>query len=163
MIIGITGGSGSGKSSVAKLLGYEVIDADKIYHELLATNDALRAELSGEFGTCERHEIAKMVFADAEKLERLNEITFKYTVAAIEKLIPLGGDIVIDVPLLFETGLDEKCDVTIGVIANAEVRIERIMERDGISRKQAELRIAAQKPDSFYIERADYIVSTDNA
>jgi dephospho-CoA kinase len=161
MIIGITGGSGSGKSSLARLLGCKVIDADKIYRRLLETNGELRAELTAEFGTCEREGIAGIVFSDKEKLQRLNDITFKYTLAAIEAEIPPQGGAVIDAPLLFESGLDSRCDATVAVIAEKPIRIKRIMERDGLTSEQAEARVNARKPDEFFIKKADYTVRSD--
>ena len=158
MIIGVTGGSGTGKSSLAALLGYEVIDADRVYHELLAENKDLKAELIGCFGTCERKEMASIVFSDKSKLEELNSITFKYILAAIESRIPQKGDVVIDASVLFELGLGEKCDFTIAVLARNDLRINRIMERDGISREKAEMRVNAQKPDEYFIKSADHVV-----
>ena len=163
MIIGITGGSGTGKSSLANLLGYEVIDADCEYHKLFAENHELKNELIDRFGTCKRKELADIVFSDKSKLEKLNEITFKYVLAAIGEKIPPKGDsiIVIDAPLLFESGLDQRCDFTIAVLAGYELRIKRIMERDNLSRENAKMRINAQKPDEFYIKSADHIVTND--
>jgi len=158
VIIGVTGGSGSGKSSFASLLGYELIDADNVYHTLLSENDMLKKELTDLFGSYERKDIASIVFTDDAKLEKLNIITFKYTVAAIVDKIPSNGNAVIDAPLLFESGLDKTCDVTIAVLAKKTLRIQRIMARDAISREQAETRINAQKPDAFYIKNADYII-----
>lgn len=161
MVIGITGGSGTGKSSLANLLGHEVIDADRLYHKIFGENDELKNELTGRFGTCRRNELADIVFADKEKLDGLNAITFKYVLAAIEEKISGKGDIVIDAPLLFESGLNEKCDLTIAVLARNDLRIKRIMDRDHLSREKAEMRINAQKPDEFYINNADYIVNNN--
>ena len=158
MVIGVTGGSGTGKSSLAALLGYEVIDADSVYHELLAESEDLKAELTNCFGTCERKEMASIVFADKSKLEELNSITFKYILAAIESRIPPNGNVVIDASVLFELGLGEKCDLTIAVLARNDLRIQRIMERDGLSREKAEMRVNAQKPDEYFIKSADHVV-----
>jgi pantetheine-phosphate adenylyltransferase len=80
-------------------------------------------------------------------------------VAAITaKIEAAQGGVVIDAPLLFEAGLDAKCDVTVAVIARREIRIERLISRDGLTREQAEIRINAQKPDEFYIKSADLVV-----
>lgn len=159
MIIGVTGGSGAGKSALASLLGHETIDADRVYHKIFEENGDLKNELINRFGTCGRKELADIVFAGKEKLDELNSITFKYVLSAIEEMIVLaGGDMVIDAPLLFESGLDEKCDFTVAVLAESELRIKRIMARDHLSREKAEMRINAQKPDEFYIKRADHVV-----
>ena len=162
MIIGITGGSGTGKSSIARMLGFDVIDADKLYHELLAVNTTLQAELTEEFGTCDREGLAKIVFADRKELRKLNTITFKYSLAAIESKIPPGGDVVIDAPLLFESGLAAKCDVTVAVLASKDVRIKRIMERDGLTSEQAQTRINAQKSNDFFINNADIVIQNND-
>ena len=158
MIIGITGGSGTGKSSLANLLGCEVIDADREYHKIFRENNELKNELTERFGTCERAELADIVFSDGEKLDELNTVTFKYVLAAIEEKIQGRGDIAIDAPLLFESGLSEKCDFTIAVLSDRDIRIKRIMARDNLSPAKAKMRIDAQKPDEFYIERAGCVV-----
>ena len=161
MIIGITGGSGTGKSTLANLLGCEVIDADREYHKIFRENNELKNELICRFGTCERAGLADIVFSDKEKLNELNTVTFKYVLAAIEEKIRGEGDIVIDAPLLFESGLDKKCDFTIAVLADCDIRLKRIMDRDNLSRDKAQMRINAQKPDEFYIKRADCIVNNN--
>ena len=161
MIIGITGGSGTGKSSLAGLLGCEVIDADRVYHKILGENIELKNELAGRFGSCERKELADMVFADPNKLDELNSVTFKYVLAAIEEKISGKGDIAIDAPLLFESGLNEKCDFTAAVLARNDLRIKRIMDRDNLSEEKAKMRINAQKPDEYYIKKADLILENN--
>ena len=162
VIIGITGGSGTGKSSLAGLLGHEVIDADRLYHRIFEENTDLKNELVRRFGTCERKELADIVFADKNKLDELNAVTFGYIMPAIEEKILPGRDVVIDAPLLFESGLDKKCDFTVAVLARRDVRIKRIMARDALSQSKAELRIDAQKPDEFYAERADCVVANND-
>jgi pantetheine-phosphate adenylyltransferase/dephospho-CoA kinase len=159
MIIGVTGNSGSGKTTFAQMFGYKVLNADDIYHRLLAENDEMKRELDAEFGTHKRPEMAKVVFADTAKLQRLNEITHKYVLAAIEDEI--RGDVVIDAPLLFESGLDKQCEKTIAVVANRSLRVERIMSRDGVSEVAALERVRAQQPDEYYIKHADYVVNSD--
>ncbi|MCL1794850.1 MAG: dephospho-CoA kinase [Oscillospiraceae bacterium] len=158
MIIGITGGSGTGKSSLANLLELEVINADCVYHKIFRENNELKNELAERFGACGRKELADIVFADRAKLEELNLVTFKYVLSAIERMILGKSSIVIDAPLLFESGLGEKCDFTVAVLAEKELRIKRIMDRDNLSRIKAEMRINAQKPDAYYITRADCLV-----
>ncbi|MBE6679583.1 MAG: dephospho-CoA kinase [Ruminococcaceae bacterium] len=186
-IIGITGQSGSGKSYLAKTfekLGYIHANADKIYHELLLTNAKLRCELVSTFGkeiekdgTIDRKTLARKVFGkkNSRKLLKLNKIAHKYVCREYIKLImSLKGQnakgLVIDAPLLIEARLHKLCDINIYVYCDKELRIERIMSRDGISRKEAELRVCSQKDALYYMKNCDtvffgdgYIPATDFA
>jgi len=171
-IIGITGGTGSGKTSALRALhklGALTLDSDEIYHELLADNDELKSTLEARFngvlhnGSINRRKLAEIVFREPSALLDLNKITHNFVSEEIERRITQwkaeGGTITaIDAIALIESGRAGKCDITIGVIAPAEIRISRIMKRDGITREQAEMRVNAQKPDSFYIENCDHIL-----
>jgi pantetheine-phosphate adenylyltransferase/dephospho-CoA kinase len=159
MIVGVTGSSGAGKSSFARATGYRVIDADAVYHELLQRDAALRGALEAEFGTSKRAELSKIVFKDVGKLARLGAITHPRIVEEI--VARLGGDVVIDAPLLHEAGLDKYCDIVVAVVAREEVRLGRVMKRDRVSRVRAAERLAAQQGDEYYTGRADYVVVND--
>jgi len=173
--IGITGGSGSGKTTALNELekiGALIVDADAVYHELLQTNTALLGELDHRFpgtikeGALDRKALGAIVFNDDEALKDLNRITHRYVGEAINKMLSdwamNGGKLAaIDAIELFGGGLAENCVATIGVLASAEKRIERIMARDNISREYAEMRIKAQKPDSYFIERCTYTIYND--
>lgn len=171
-IIGITGQSGSGKgylSAAFEKLGYIHADADKIYHELLLSNKEMRRELVAAFGNdilkdgdIDRKVLGKKVFGskNARKLTKLNKITHKYVCREYVKLIislkeQNAKGLIIDAPLLIEARLHKLCDFTIYVYCEEEIRVERIMKRDGISREAALLRIRSQKPWSFYIAQCD--------
>lgn len=168
MIIGLTGTIGAGKSTVASLFAarsYAVIDCDGISHGL--NDDAgYVAEVGRRFcgvvtdGKLDRAALAKIVFADAEKLAELESIAFPFitrrVICEIENYKSLGKDIVLDAPTLFRAGLEGICDLTVGVIAERETRIERILSRGGISRESAEARIASQPGDEFFRERCDF-------
>lgn len=171
-IIGITGQSGSGKgylSAAFAALGYVHADADKIYHDLLLSSEELRRELVAVFGNdiekdgqIDRAALGKKVFGkkNARKLVKLNKIAHKYVCREYVKLIIAlkeqnAKGLVIDAPLLIEARLHKLCDYTVHVYCDEETQIERIMERDSISREAALLRIRSQKPWSFYATQCD--------
>lgn len=175
-IIGLTGPSGSGKSAVAKLLsayGFEHIDADAVYHNLLIPPSECLDELVCEFGErilnaggmLDRKKLAAIVFADGnqDRLLKLISITHKYVKARIHLIIrhlETNGSkaCVIDAPLLFEAGVDKDCEFVIAVLADSDVRASRISQRDCISLEAARARISSQKPDEFYSSNADHTV-----
>ncbi len=170
-IIGLTGGSGTGKGTVAQImreLGAGWVDADAIYRRLCATDKEMLSELDGEFGgvltqsgTLDRPKLAATVFSDARKLRRLNEITSPYIrKAALEEMrLQVSCPIVLfDAPTLFETGADSMCSDTVGVLADLNIRASRIMSRDNLTFEAAHARLAAQPADSFYISRCGHII-----
>ena len=174
-VIGITGVSGAGKSTLTRVFlrhGALVLDADLIYHRLLAESASLRDELVAFFGTgiltdgrVDRRKLAPVVFSSPEKLSELNRITHPHVIRRIMEALSSGKPAlaVLDAPLLFESGLSGLCDLTVGVLAPREMRLERIIRRDGLSRKEAETRLDAQKPASFYIERCDHLLINDRS
>lgn len=169
-VIGITGGSGTGKSHICKLLadaGFPVIDADEVAHECLDFEECVK-ELVSEFGEAvlkngkpDRKRLGEIVFSDAEKLEKLGKITHKYILAEIEKRIEKaqGDTVFVDGAVLIESGM--KCDFMIGVIADRKLRKERIVKRDNISAKAAETRILAQQNDGFYRKNCDFVLENN--
>lgn len=176
LVIGITGGSGSGKSTVSKLFskyGAEAIDADVVYHDLLADSDAMLRELGARFpeamkpdGRLSRKTLAGIVFSDKEALSDLNKIAHKFVIEETERRMQElycknVQYICIDAIALFESGLDSICDVTIGVVAPRSLRISRILERDELDPMSASARINAQATDDFYTERCDYIIENN--
>ena len=166
MIIGITGGTGCGKTTLLKEIearGGLVLDCDAVYHELLIRDDALLNTIGNRFpGTVvdkklERKKLGTIVFADPVALEDLNAITHGAIRAEIvRRLAEKPALAAIDAIALFEGGLAELCDTTVAVCAPESDRVERLMRRDGITREYAENRIRAQRSESWFRERCDY-------
>ena len=175
-IIGLTGGSGTGKGTFAALLrdkGAGWVDADAVYRRLCAENrdmlDALDAAFGGvldETGALDRRKLAAIVFADPEKLAKLNEITLPYIRAASLDELRAQGDcpfVLYDAPTLYEVGADDLCECVVGVIADTDVRVQRIMARDGLDEPTARARVAAQPDADFYRARCSYIVENNGS
>ncbi len=171
MIFGITGGSGSGKTTVSDMLahlGAEIIDTDKISREVTGKDSDCLKELTDAFGKeillpsgeLNRRYLASVAFADKEKTALLSRITHKYikseTLRRIEnsdaEIIGIDGAVIIGSPV------EELCEKIMYVTARRDVRTERIMKRDGITRGAAEKRIDAQPDDDFYIKHSDYVI-----
>lgn len=175
-IIGITGSSGSGKSTVCEILNekynVKIIDADKIAKELLTSgteyyNDVISKfgrEITDDVGKIDRKKLADLIYNDDKKREMLNNSTFYYVVKEIKLRAKEANnvDIIIDAPLLFESKLDDICNFTIGVIAKESVQIERIIKRDSISKEQACKRLKAQQTNNFYMSKCTEIIENNN-
>ena len=173
-IIGITGPIGSGKSYVGDIFeefGFPRIDTDKVYHGLISGYTDTVKELESEFGCSilnedggvDRRELGKIVFSDKAKLLKLNAITHKYVRVETERLIEQFRSegykaVIVEVPLMFESGFDKMCDEVLCVVADNDIRAERIVKRNGISKKDAENRIKNQKDNNFYIEKSTIVV-----
>jgi dephospho-CoA kinase len=170
MILGITGGTGSGKTTLlktAEALGFQVLDCDRIYHQLLETDQNLLQAIETRFpgtveaGTLQRKKLGTIVFADPEALKDLNAITHSAIRQAVEaRLIP-GQNTAIDAIALFESGLAELCDVTVAVTAPKELRLRRLMTRDGITEEYALSRINAQPSDAYFCKNCGYVLEND--
>lgn len=176
-IIGLCGGSGAGKgvaSSAIYALGGVSIDTDRVYRELCVPGSACLDELAAAFGEgiltsdgeLDRPTLAAIVYCNAEKRMLLNSITHKHiksrTEALIEKYRKEGKSaVIVDAPLLFESEFNKLCDVTVGVVADKAVRIERLVSRDGIDAKTAEKRISSQLDDAKLRELCDFIIENN--
>ncbi len=169
IIIGLTGPTGAGKSSllgVAESYGYKVVDCDKTARRatekgslgLKALTEVFGCDILCEDGALNRRALAKRAFSSPEKTELLNKTLLPF-IARLVLAESEGYDRVLwDAPTLFESGLDKKCDVTVGVLAHREIRMQRIIKRDNMSESEALIRLNAGKADEYYEKRADYII-----
>ena len=170
-LVGLTGQTGAGKgvvSSVFKEKGWAVIDADKLAREALAQNSPALYGLCAAFGndiikgdgSLDRPLLAKRAFSSRENTDTLNALTHPY----IEHLVSQGiKNILYDAPQLIESGSHLLCDHVITVLAKENIRLERIMKRDSLSRENALLRIKAQHEEAFYIENSDTVIENNGS
>ena len=178
IVLGLAGGSGSGKTTVSSLFskhGIMPVNTDEIYHDLTSSKTACLASIVEEFGpgvlnrggTLDRKALGAIVFSDPEKLGRLNTISHYYVLCAVREIISDAEargyfGVIVDAPLLFESGFDRECDAIVAVVASKEKRVERIIARDSISVADANRRIANQFSDEFLSSRADYIITNNS-
>ena len=171
MILGITGGSGSGKTTLLKLIeenGGVILDCDAIYHRLLQEDPKLLQAIEERFpgtvidGQLDRKKLGAVVFAEEAALRELNAITHGAVKQEVLRILDTKPALAaIDAIGLFESGLDAFCDITVAVNAPTEQRIQRLMERDGISREYAQKRIWAQHPNQWYCEKCTYMLENN--
>ncbi len=172
MIIGITGGTGCGKTTLLETIenaGGLVLDCDAIYHELLQSDKEMLTAIESRFpgtvenGQLQRKKLGAIVFADDEALADLNCITHSAVKKEVLRRLESKNNLVaIDAIGLFEGGLAELCHVTVAVCAPVEMRVQRIMARDGISREYALSRIGAQHEEGWFRERCSHVLENDS-
>jgi len=177
LVIGLTGPSGSGKTRVAEIFaahGLPIINADEVYHELLLPPSPCLDELVSRFGreilnsngTLNRPALGKIVFSDPASLSALNAITHRHVMKKVRDELDLlrkKGTLaaVLDAPQLFEAGANRDCGVIVSVIADKRIRLERIMERDGVEADAALKRMAAQKSEEFFRSHSNYVIENN--
>ena len=171
MILGITGGTGCGKTTLLNVIaeaGGLILDCDAIYHQLLATDASLLNAIENRFpGTVEdgqlhRKKLGSVVFSDESALLDLNKITHSAIKEEVLRRLESRPKLAaIDAIALFEGGLAELCGITVAVTAPAEVRVQRLMKRDSISEDYARSRIAAQHDEAWFRQRCDWILENN--
>lgn len=173
MILGITGGTGCGKTTLLNLIqaaGGLVLDCDAIYHQLLREDTALLSAIDARFpgtvtdGVLDRKKLGALVFANPQELEALNELTHGAVRREVERRLAAGPRLAaIDAIALFESGLDRLCDCTVAITAPTEDRVRRLMARDKISEEYARSRIAAQHTENWFRQRCTYCLRNDGS
>lgn len=172
-LIGITGPTGAGKTTALhalQTLGVYLIDADQVYHRLLEESAPMGAALRERFGDIldktgkiDRKKLGEVVFGDPEALACLNTITHRFVGEEINRLLAQAQAkgrpaAAIDAIALIESGLGSRCDAVVGIIAPAEVRVKRIMNREGISESYAWKRVNAQQGEDFFRAHCHHIL-----
>ncbi len=175
MLLGITGGSGCGTSTVGALLekhGFYFVDADQVYRELLAEDHSLQQALASRFGdsilrdgTVDRKALAAIVFSDPAALADLNCITHSAIIAEVDRRIAAANEkhAAVEAIALIESGMADSCDAVVSVLCGFETRLARIMERDGMPEDAARARLNAQKQDLFFVDNSDYVITNEGS
>jgi len=173
MILGITGGTGCGKTTLLSAFestGGLVLDCDAIYHRLLTEDAALLQAIENRFpgtvenGLLQRKKLGAIVFSDEAALQDLNRITHSAIQQEVLRQLALcRTHAAIDAIALFESGLNELCDMTVAITAPEEIRVRRLMARDGISEEYARSRIAAQHEESWFREHCDHVLENNSS
>ena len=175
MIVGLTGGIASGKSTVSKCLaekGFKVYDADKIAKDIsekkLVQEEIILTfgnEILDENGNVDRKKLKEIVFENKEKLKQLNAIIHPKVIDFYRELKEKNTDetIIFDVPLLFESGIDKFCDKILVVISDYDVQLNRIVERDNIDKELASKIIKSQISNEERIKKADIVIENNTS
>ena len=178
-VIGLTGQSGAGKTTVCQVFdesGFAIINADRIAREVVEKGkpcleeitECFGREILNDDGTLDRQSLADIVFGDREKLRQLNAISYPYINSEILKMINQYREekkryVLLDAPTLFESRADDFCDLIISVTASEKNRSERIAKRDGITPEQIKRRFSSQHTEKFFINHSDFIIKNNKS
>lgn len=172
IIVGLTGQSGAGKTTVSQVFkknGFGIINCDELARKVTFRGSPCNKELAMFFPSCfdkqyelNRAAMARIVFSDMRKLELLNSVIFGYILKKVDEEIERMSKnykfILLDAPTLFEAKADKLCDVCVAVVADMELRLSRIIDRDGIDREIAMKRFAAQHDTAFFRKNCEYVI-----
>ncbi len=174
MILGLTGFSGAGKSTVAAILkenGFYHLDCDVMVHNEVYTDPAVLEALSAVFGNgilsnggLDRIALRHCVMGNPEAPDTLNRTVRPFILDYINRHLRAHAqeNIILDAPLLFESGLEQQCDKVLSVVTDADIALKRIIERDALSEEEAAKRLRSQHPAAFYTERSDFVIRNDH-
>lgn len=171
-IIGLTGQSGAGKTTISEVWrqhGFGAIDCDRLAHSVMNGADCLNAltaafskDILDKDGNLDRKALGRIVFSDAESLKLLNATSHPFIMSELKKMIEEMSSkysvIMVDAPTLFESGADKLCQKTVGIIADREILLKRICQRDSISLEEGKKRLDSQRDAAFFSSRCDIII-----
>lgn len=179
IVVGLTGQTGAGKSTISQVFaenGFSIINADVVARQVMEKGSACLAEIAETFGRdvldskggLDRKKLAGIVFTDSERLKTLNSISYPYITREILRQINTFSDagedfILLDAPTLFESGADSFCDIIVSVVADAAIRKQRIISRDGITPEQAQNRMDSQLDEEYFISHSGYIINNNGS
>lgn len=179
LVIGLTGPTGAGKGEVSRIFaayGLPVVNADDVYHNLLRPPSSCLTELTQTFGgqilspngELDRKKLGRLVFSAPASLQRLNSITHRYIMEEIHRLLEQMRKsgiraAVLDAPQLFEAGANRECGTVVSVLSDKQLRLERIMARDGIDAESAARRMEVQKSDDYFRAHSNYIIENNGS
>lgn len=173
MILGLTGFSGAGKSTVAEIFkehGFYHLDCDRLVHEEVYHDPEVLAALAQVFGDdliqngeLNRPALRHRTMGDPKALKTLNDTVMPFILLHIRRTLDAHRNepVILDAPLLFESGLHEECDKVLSVIADPEEALHRIIERDHLTAEEAQKRLSSQHPAEYYTEKSDYVLVND--
>lgn len=178
-VIGLTGPSGSGKTTVSNAFescGFSVINADLIARKVTQSGSECMKMICQVFPECcdsqtgelDRSKMAQVVFNSSDMMLLYSSIIYPYiTTEILAEIRSLGGSgkklILLDAPTLYEAKVDDFCNYVVSVIADYDVRLARIIERDKLTREQIISRFNSQPPDEFYISRSDIVIKNEGS
>lgn len=174
MIIGLTGFSGSGKTTVSEIFakhGYFILDCDKIVHDEVYKKPTVLSAIAKAFGdecirdgALDRAVLRRKTMGNSAATDLLNRTVLPLIAEHIIYILKENyhRNILLDAPTLFESGLQDQCKKIICVVTSPEIARKRIMERDGLSAQDAQRRLSSQHPASYYTERSDFTIINDS-
>lgn len=173
-VIGLTGMSGAGKSTACRIFensGFDNINCDLICREIVEKGKPCLKEIAEHFGNdvltqsgeLNRPNMGRLIFSDSEKRNLLNGIMYPYVSYIVIKRILYAKNkyVIIDAPTLFESGIDDICDIIVSIVADKEILIKRVTKRDNIDERSAKQRLSSQHCPEYYAERSDHVINNN--